>query len=118
MRAIDRVGTFGRAAVAFALLVALGREAQRHAVAPDNNNTHAGVPIFVKNVAEVVIGPQPRVGIVGFNEFDDVVPGIVLLIKGSNTTEVLKGVKEKIDYLNVTACLPESGWFPSMTELN
>ena len=63
-------------------------------------DTHAGVPIFVKNVAEVVIGPQPRVGIVGFNEFDDVVQGIVLLIKGSNTTEVLKGVKEKIDYLN------------------
>jgi cobalt-zinc-cadmium resistance protein CzcA len=59
-----------------------------------------GVPIFVKNVADVVIGPQPRIGIVGFNELDDVVQGIVLLIKGSNTMEVLKGVKEKIEYLN------------------
>ena len=30
-----------------------------------------GVPIFVKNVADVVVGPQPRIGIVGFNENDD-----------------------------------------------
>jgi cobalt-zinc-cadmium resistance protein CzcA len=59
-----------------------------------------GVPVFVKNIGDVVIGPQPRIGIVGFNEFDDVVQGIVLLIKGSNTMEVLKGVKEKIEYLN------------------
>lgn len=59
-----------------------------------------GVPVFVKNIGDVVIGPQPRIGIVGFNEFDDVVQGIVLLIKGSNTMEVLKGVKERIEYLN------------------
>ena len=59
-----------------------------------------GVPIFVKNVADVVVGPQPRIGIVGFNEHDDVVQGIVLLIKGRNAIEVLKGVKEKIEYLN------------------
>jgi cobalt-zinc-cadmium resistance protein CzcA len=59
-----------------------------------------GVPIFVKNVADIVVGPQPRIGIVGFNELDDVVQGIVLLIRGSNTVEVLKGVKEKIEYLN------------------
>ena len=49
-----------------------------------------GVPIFVKNVADVVVGPQPRIGIVGFNEHDDVVEGIVLLIKGRNTIEVLE----------------------------
>jgi cobalt-zinc-cadmium resistance protein CzcA len=59
-----------------------------------------GVPIFVKNVADVVVGPHRRLGIAGFNEHDDVVEGIVLLIKGSNTMEVLKGVKEKIEYLN------------------
>ena len=59
-----------------------------------------GVPIFVKNVADVAVGPQPRIGIVGFNENDDIVEGIVLLIKGRNTLEVLKGVKEKIEYLN------------------
>jgi cobalt-zinc-cadmium resistance protein CzcA len=59
-----------------------------------------GVPIFVKNIADVVVGLQPRIGIVGYNEGDDVVQGIVLLIKGRNAIEVLNGVKEKIGYLN------------------
>ncbi len=59
-----------------------------------------GVPVYVKNVADVVIGTQPRIGIVGYNEFDDIVEGIVLLIKGKNSIEVLNGVKEKIEYLN------------------
>ncbi|MEO6824817.1 MAG: CusA/CzcA family heavy metal efflux RND transporter [Nitrosospira sp.] len=59
-----------------------------------------GVPIFVKNIADVFVGPQPRIGIVGYNEHDDVVQGIVLLIKGRNAIEVLNGVKEKIESLN------------------
>ncbi len=59
-----------------------------------------GVPVLVKNVAKVVVGPQPRNGIVGYNERDDVVEGVVLLIKGRDAIEVLQGVKEKIDGLN------------------
>jgi cobalt-zinc-cadmium resistance protein CzcA len=59
-----------------------------------------GVPIFVKNVADIVIGTQPRIGIAGYNEFDDIVQGIVLLIKGRDAIEVINGVKEKIEYLN------------------
>ncbi|SDA15267.1 cobalt-zinc-cadmium resistance protein CzcA [Nitrosospira sp. Nsp18] len=59
-----------------------------------------GVPIFVKNIADVVVGPQPRNGIAAYNNEDDVVEGIVLLIKGMNAIEVLNGVKEKIEYLN------------------
>lgn len=58
------------------------------------------VPVFVKNVADVVIGTQPRIGIVGYNELDDIVQGVVLLIKGKNAIEVLKSVKEKIEHLN------------------
>jgi len=59
-----------------------------------------GTPIFVKNVADVVIGPQPHKGLVGFNEHNNVVEGIVLLIKGSDANVVLKGVKGKIEDLN------------------
>lgn len=59
-----------------------------------------GVPIFIKNVADIVVGTQPRIGIVGYNEFDDVVQGIVLLIKGRDAIEVINGVKAKIEYLN------------------
>ena len=60
-----------------------------------------GVPIFVKNIADVVVGPEPpHTGMVAYNNEDDVVEGIVLLIKGMNAIEVLNGVKEKIEFLN------------------
>ena len=59
-----------------------------------------GTPIFVKNVANVVVGPQPRNGIVGFNKQGDVVEGVVLLIKGRDALNVLQQVKEKIAFLN------------------
>lgn len=59
-----------------------------------------GTPVFVKNIADVVVGPQPRNGIVGFNQRDDVVEGVVLLTKGKDAIEVLQGVKEKVEYLN------------------
>lgn len=59
-----------------------------------------GAPVFVKNIGEIVIGPQTLNGIVGYDKQDDAVQGIVLLIKGKHTIEVLNGVKEKIDYLN------------------
>lgn len=62
--------------------------------------TQSGVPVFVKNIANVVVGPQPRNGIVGYNERDDVVEGVVLLIKGRDAITVLQGVKEKIEALN------------------
>jgi heavy metal efflux system protein len=60
----------------------------------------SGTPVFIKNIADVIVGPQPRNGIVGFNKRDDVVEGVVLLIKGKDAIEVLQGVKEKVDYLN------------------
>jgi cobalt-zinc-cadmium resistance protein CzcA len=62
--------------------------------------TYDGVPVRIKDVAEVSIGPQPRTGIVGLNQHDDVVEGIVLLIKGRDAVNVLGGVKEKIQELN------------------
>lgn len=65
-----------------------------------------GVPVLVKHIAKVVVGPQPRNGIVGYNERDDVVEGVVLLIKGRDALTVLQGVKEKIDGLNGHALPP------------
>ncbi len=62
--------------------------------------TNAGIPIRVKDVAEVKLGSSPRIGIVGFNHQDDIVEAIVLLVKGRDPVEVLSGVKEKIANLN------------------
>ncbi len=77
-----------------------------------------GLPILVKDVAEVSISNLPRLGKVGRTDaFDtlgqrtltddpDAVEGIILMRKGENPDDVINGVKEKIQKLN-TRVLPE-----------
>jgi cobalt-zinc-cadmium resistance protein CzcA len=61
-----------------------------------------GVPVLVKHIADVTIGALPRQGIVGEDQDDDVVTGIVLMRKGENPSQVLLGVKQKIDFINAS----------------
>jgi cobalt-zinc-cadmium resistance protein CzcA len=62
--------------------------------------TRNSTPILVRDVATVKIGAVPRLGAVGQDLDDDIVTGIVVMRKGENPSEVLKGVKEKIQELN------------------
>jgi cobalt-zinc-cadmium resistance protein CzcA len=62
--------------------------------------SRSGVPVHVRDVATVRISNVPREGIVGQDDCDDVVTGIVLMRKGENPSEVLKGVKTKIELLD------------------
>jgi cobalt-zinc-cadmium resistance protein CzcA len=59
-----------------------------------------GTPIFVRDVAEVTVGAVPRQGVVGQDDDDDIVNGIVLMRKGENPSQVLASVKERINALN------------------
>ncbi len=59
-----------------------------------------GTPILISDIAKVTIGSVPRLGVVGQGLDDDVVTGIVIMRKGENASEVLKGVKAKIEALN------------------
>ena len=59
-----------------------------------------GTPILIRDIAKVTIGAVPRLGVVGQGLDDDVVTGIVIMRKGENASEVLKGVKAKIEALN------------------
>jgi cobalt-zinc-cadmium resistance protein CzcA len=68
---------------------------------------HAGVPVLIRDVAEVRKGAVPRQGLVGMNDKDDVVTGIVLMRRGENPSEVLTGVKQRIEELN-DRILPKS----------
>jgi cobalt-zinc-cadmium resistance protein CzcA len=71
-----------------------------------------GVPVFIHDVAEVEIAPLPPAGILGYSvprEHLDVnsgVQGLVLMRRGENPSEVLEGVKQKIDEINRTALPP------------
>ena len=59
-----------------------------------------GLPVLVRDVAQVSESNQPRVGQVGLNQSDDVVEGIIVQRKGENPSEVLGRVKEKIAEIN------------------
>ena len=61
---------------------------------------HNGTPVLVKDIASVVIGNIPVEGIMGQDKEDDIVSGIVDMRKGDNPSEVLKGIKKKIETLN------------------
>ena len=61
---------------------------------------NGSTPILIKNVAEVEISNKPRLGQVGYNEYDDLVQGIVIMLRGENPSEVIKHLKQKIEELN------------------
>jgi cobalt-zinc-cadmium resistance protein CzcA len=61
-----------------------------------------GVPVFVRDLGRVLMGTAPRTGIFGVNDHDDEVEGIVLMRRGENPSEVLRGIKEAITELNDT----------------
>lgn len=57
-------------------------------------------PILVKHVAKVEINAKPRLGQVGYQDENDVVQGIVVMLRGENPSEVITNLKAKIDDLN------------------
>ena len=59
-----------------------------------------GTPILIRDVAQIKLGAVPRLGITGQDQDDDAVIGIVIMRKGENPSNVLKGVKDKIAELN------------------
>ena len=61
-----------------------------------------GVPIFVKDIARVQFGSAPPTGIFGVNDKTNGVEGIVLMRRGENPSEVLKGIKDAVEELNTT----------------
>src|SRR5262249_52530580 len=74
---------------------------------PDEINSiviaaHNGTPILVKDIAGVTIGNVPIEGIMGQDDTDDVVSGIVLMRKGENPSRVLEALKQKIQLLNAS----------------
>jgi cobalt-zinc-cadmium resistance protein CzcA len=59
-----------------------------------------GVPVRIGDVANVVIGNAPRLGLFQFDDNPDSVEGIVYLRRGENASEVLARVREKISNVN------------------
>ncbi|MCS7079287.1 MAG: CusA/CzcA family heavy metal efflux RND transporter [Chloracidobacterium sp.] len=59
-----------------------------------------GVPLFVRDVAQVSVAPALQTGVFGYNDVSGGVEGIVLLRRWENPSDTLAALKEAIAELN------------------
>ena len=64
-----------------------------------------GQPLFIRDVAEVKTGFATRYGAMCYNDKGEVSGAIVMMLKGANSSEVIKNVKERVAQIQKT--LPE-----------
>jgi cobalt-zinc-cadmium resistance protein CzcA len=65
-----------------------------------------GLPVRVEDVAQVQIGHQPRLGIAGIGDSDDIVQGIVLMRRGAESMPTIEKVKAEVSDINSSGVLP------------
>jgi cobalt-zinc-cadmium resistance protein CzcA len=66
-----------------------------------------GVPVRIGDIGDVTIGHAPRLGEFGFNKTDDAVEGVIMMRRGEQTQNVLKGVEAKTRQLNEQILPPD-----------
>jgi cobalt-zinc-cadmium resistance protein CzcA len=65
-----------------------------------------GSPVYVKDVATVIVGHKPRLGIVGQDDDEDIVQGIVLMRRGEQSLPTIRRVEAEVEKINTTGILP------------
>lgn len=66
----------------------------------------SGVPVYMRDVAEVQLGHEVRVGAVVKNGYTESVGGIVIMMRGGNAKEVVSRVKARVKEINEQGMLP------------
>jgi cobalt-zinc-cadmium resistance protein CzcA len=66
-----------------------------------------GVPVYVRDVAEVQIGHDVRQGAVIKNGTTEAVGGVVMMIAGGNAKAVVGKIKERVNEINAKGMLPD-----------
>lgn len=62
-------------------------------------NAKTGTPVYIKDIADVTIGPLMRRGLAESNGDGEVVGGIVVMRYGENALQVIDAVKKKLEVL-------------------
>src|SRR6201991_5132717 len=77
-----------------------------HASANTMIASNGGTPVLVGDVATVTVGEQPRLGIAGENQDNDIVQGIVLMRRGEQSSPTIARVEELVASINNSSILP------------
>src|ERR1700722_3938835 len=65
-----------------------------------------GAPVFLRDVAKIEVGHQPRLGIAGQDAIDDIVQGIVLMRRGAKSKPTITAVEAEVKKINESGILP------------
>jgi len=65
-------------------------------------NLSSGEPLFIRDIADVKIGSAVRYGAMCYNDDGEVAGAVVMMLKGANSSEVIKNVKERIQQIQKT----------------
>ncbi|OQP62341.1 acriflavine resistance protein B [Niastella vici] len=65
----------------------------------------AGIPVLMRDVATIQLGSATRYGAMTYNDKGEVAGAIVMMLKGENSSAVIKRIKERIKQIQQT--LPE-----------
>ena len=65
-------------------------------------NLDNGSPLLVRDVAEVRLGSATRYGAMTYNGLGEVSGAVVMMLKGANSNEVIKNIKERIELIQKT----------------
>ncbi len=68
-------------------------------------SNRSGMPVLIRDVAQVQYGHPVRYGALTRNTEGEVVGGIVLMLKGANSSEVIKNVQQRVQ--EIQQSLPE-----------
>jgi cobalt-zinc-cadmium resistance protein CzcA len=69
--------------------------------------SYDGVPVFVKDVADISASHAIRQGLALKDGKGEAVGGVVMMLKGENSREVVKRVKAKVAEINASTVLPD-----------
>ena len=65
-----------------------------------------GIPVYIRDLAEVKIGHEVRVGVVLKNGDTESVGGVVMMMRGGNAKEVVSRIKARVAEINGKGMLP------------
>ncbi|MEK0427514.1 MAG: hypothetical protein RL001_41, partial [Pseudomonadota bacterium] len=65
-----------------------------------------GIPVYVRDVAQVKIGPAVRQGALVKNGDTESTGGIVMMLRGGNAKEIVTRIKQRVQEINAKGMLP------------
>lgn len=64
--------------------------------------TSTGTPLFLRDLAEIKTGYATRYGAMCYNDKGEVAGAVVMMLKGANSSQVIKNVKERVAQIQKT----------------